>query len=156
MEVAAEEHEFADELANEPHSESVAAAMKIAQEDHEASVAEQIVQAQYSAKQKDATEEFVREQKDAETESGDLISWIPGENHLNPRVRMKKTARGVQSSNLKAKGKLYVKRGSGKYVLASTVDLIPGEFLYRHRKRAFGQPEKWIVHGKVIKEKSNA
>ncbi|MGA7901592.1 MAG: hypothetical protein WBL40_05555 [Terrimicrobiaceae bacterium] len=46
------------------------------------------------------------------------------------------------------KGKLWVKR-DGRYVLTSTVNLIPGENLNRKRPRSFGISEKYIKHGVV-------
>jgi hypothetical protein len=40
-----------------------------------------------------------------------------------------------------------------RYVLASSVELIVGERLYRHRKRDFGVKEAFIPFSKVVESK---
>jgi hypothetical protein len=54
------------------------------------------------------------------------------------------------SAKLKGKGgkRSFVRR-NGRFVLASSVEVIEGETLYRHRPRSFGVSEKFIAFGKA-------
>lgn len=124
---AEEDEAIEDEIADAPLDEPVAQAVEQAREDYSADVQRQAAQARYTAEQSDAVEDHVRQQQDANVDSGEFDQY-----DSPPRKPVSK--------------KLFVKR-KGQFVPAASVDdLIPGEVLFRHRKRAMGVAEKWIKH----------
>ena len=90
----------------------------------------------------------IRQEQDEKVTSGefdqmDSDSFREVSNGDSVNVKPKRMA---QSANL---GKSYVRRGPNTFVAANSVRLIPGEPLYRYRKRGFGITEKYIKYGKA-------
>jgi hypothetical protein len=122
MEAANAEQEFAEDEMSEPPNEAVAAALAKAQDDYAADLQQQIANARIAAEHSDEVNDFVRAEQNANVESGEFDQYD------SPREEPKPV--GV-------KPKSYVKR-NGTFVAASTVYLVPGEKLYRYRKRSLG------------------
>jgi hypothetical protein len=155
----AEDEMIADEIAEAEVNETLASAIEEAREDHSADVERQKAEVSARAEQAEAAEEFVREQQEKEVKSGEFDQYdsVPDEltavNSEQAEDSPQRAARrgaldASRKPDLKAKKKSYVRRGS-KFVPASAVELVEGEKLYWFRKRKFGQPEKFIVFGRV-------
>jgi hypothetical protein len=135
---AEETDAIVDEIAEAELDETTAAALEQAQEDHQADVQRQIGNARYAAEHAEQAEDAVRAEQDATVENGEFDVMDSPPKELKPK-------RPVPSA------KAFVKR-YGRFVLAASVDLIPGEKLYRHRKRSLGVSEKYIAFSKVKEE----
>jgi hypothetical protein len=73
--IAFQDDLITEEAANREVSETEAAAMAQATEDYQADVQRQKTNAEYQAKQSEAAQEYVREQQDANVESGEFDQW---------------------------------------------------------------------------------
>ena len=104
--------------------------MQQAEEDYQADVSRQVAQARYAAEHAEQAEEAIRAEQDANVESGEV-------DELERKPVSKK---------------LFVKR-YGRFISAASVELVPGENLYRHRKRSMGVSEKYIKHSVVLKRR---
>ena len=110
MQVEAEETDsIVDELAEAPLDETTAAALEQARDDYQADVSRQVAQARYAAEHAEQAEDAVREEQDANVDSGEF-------DVLERKPPISK--------------KLFVKR-YGRFVPAASVDLVPGESLFR-------------------------
>ena len=132
LEAANSEQEFMEDIASEPPDQTVQDALDEARERYQADVEQQKANARIAADNSDEANDAVRQQHDADAEAGEFDEYDVPRKKAPPRQN----------------AKLYVKR-QGKFVLASTAYLVPGETLYRHRKRSFGVAEKFIKHSVV-------
>jgi hypothetical protein len=115
MQAEAEEKDaIEEEIAEAPLNETVAAALE---EARDADVHRQIANAKVAAEHMDQVEDAVRPEQDERTANGEFDV-------------LEKPKRQVSS-------KAFVKR-YGRFVLAATVDLVPGESLFRFRPRSMG------------------
>jgi hypothetical protein len=132
MEVANAEQEFAEDIASEPPDQSVHDALEQAQEEYSADIERQKLNARVAVERADEMNDAVRQEQDEAVESGEF---------------------DVMDSDLRSQpkpqyAKLFVKRGS-RFVSALDAELIPGEKLFRFRKRSFGQDARYIAHSTV-------
>ena len=97
-------------------------------------------------------QDIVREKEKRLTEEGFYnVASTGDENGDSDSASEPEGARASVSPKPKAKAKpskLYARR-DGKFVLASTVNLIDGEALYRLRPRTFGKAQRYILHTTV-------
>jgi hypothetical protein len=151
---AFQQEELEDEIANAPISEATAKALEIAQEDYAADVEREKVNLESFARKQDAADAAAQEYLDEQTQQakGEFVSpavdeFAPEPEEIEPidsgadDEEIAKPPPVAKASKAKSKSRSFVKR-NGQYVLASTVELIDGEKLFRHRKREFGIPEK--------------
>jgi hypothetical protein len=139
MQIEAERNDaLEEEVADAPLDETTAAALEKAQEDYAAGVEQQKANARIAAEHADEAENAICEEHDLAAEKGEFDEY-----DSDPRPKPKPPP----------SRKLFVKR-QGKFLPISTVYPLPGETLYRHRKRGFGVTEKFIKHS-VFKEESN-
>ena len=145
MEIENEQPELDEIEANQPPNDAVAEAVAQAQEDYAANIERQKLNAQIAAEREDAIADAIREEQDEAVASGeyDILDSDP---RPKPKV--------IGQSKASKPKSLFVQR-QGKFVPASTVELIPGEVLYWHRKRDIGVSEKFIKHSNVQKGKHN-
>ena len=139
MEAANSEQEYAEDIASEEPDQSVQDAIDEARERYSADVERQKLNAQVAAEHADEAKDAIREQHDADAKAGEF-----DEMDSDPRPKPKPPP----------SRKLFVKR-KGKYVPVATAYLVPGEKLFRFRKRSFGVPAKYIMHSIVKEETSN-
>jgi hypothetical protein len=142
--------ELEEEIANAPISEAVAKAGEIGQEDYNVDLERQKAELEAGARHKDAVDAVdaaVEEYPNDDAISPTIDGCAPEPDDADDE----EIAKPPVAKTSKAKsGKSFVRR-DGRYVLASSVELIENEKLFRHRKRQFGVPEKWIVFSKVTK-----
>jgi hypothetical protein len=148
-EQAAQQEAIEDQLADGEVSPTVAAAMEEAREDYYADVERQKLQSKVKAEQVEAAQETIRQGQDERVANGEFDQW----NAEALRTKQKPAARGASvGSKRQVKGQRSFVRRNGQFVLASSVEVIEGEPLYRRRPKSFGVSERYIAFGKVRKE----
>jgi hypothetical protein len=128
--------DYIDEVASEPPNEVVAEAVAQAQEDHAANAEKAKLSAAIQAEREDELDQSILAEQDEQREN---LEFEEMDSDPPPKPKPKR-----QVSN-----RLYVERQGGRFVLANSVKLIPGEVLYRHRPRSMGVQERFIKHSRV-------
>ena len=154
------QEEYEQELLSQAESPSVRAAVEQLQQDHEADVEVQKRNLEYRAKLEKAADDLSREQEAerlAELEGleptkatvyGEDGEFAVGNSDSQPEPEGPRASVSPKPKAKAKPSKLYARR-DGKFVLASTVNLIDGEALYRLRPRTFGKAQRYILHTTV-------